>query len=176
MALAPRHRRFALTAHIVSSACWLGAVVVYLVLALTGLTGHDVQTVRAVYPAMELTVWFVLVPASLAVLLTGVVSSLGTPWGLLRHYWVLAKLLLTVLATLVLLVYAQSIGYFADVAAASPPSADLGELRDPTHALHAGGGLLVLLVITALAVYRPRGTTRYGLRRQRARPEQPHVP
>lgn len=165
MALAPRGRRFALTAHIVSSVGWLGAVVVYLVLAVTALVGHDAQTVRAVYPAMELTVDFVIVPASLAALLTGVVCSLGTAWGLLRHYWVLAKLLLTVPATLVLLMYARSIGRFADVAARTGPAdAVPGELRDPTHALHSGGGLLVLLAATALAVYKPRGVTGYGRR------------
>ncbi|WP_031511354.1 membrane protein [Streptomyces megasporus] len=165
MALTPRARRFALTAHIVSSVGWLGAVVVYLVLAVTALTGHDAQTVRAVYPAMELTVGFVIVPASLVSLLTGVICSLGTAWGLLRHYWVLAKLLLTVLATPVLLMYARSIGHVADVTTRTSPSGAVPDaLRDPTHALHSGGGLLVLLAATALAVYKPRGMTGYGLR------------
>jgi hypothetical protein len=41
---------------------------------------------------MELTTWIVIVPLSLAALLTGVVQSLGTPWGLFRHRWIVAKL------------------------------------------------------------------------------------
>lgn len=49
-------------------------------------------------------------PFSLAALLTGVVQSVGTAWGLLRHYWVIAKLLITVLATLLLLVHMQPVG------------------------------------------------------------------
>jgi len=32
--------------------------------------------------------------------------------------------------------------------------------------LHAGGGLLVLLVITVLNMYKPRGLTPYGWRKQ----------
>jgi hypothetical protein len=55
--------------------------------------------------------WFVLVPLSLASLLTGLVQSLGTPWGLFRHYWVLFKLLINVLATIVLLMYMQTLTY-----------------------------------------------------------------
>ncbi|HYN23361.1 MAG TPA: hypothetical protein VE078_20565, partial [Thermoanaerobaculia bacterium] len=59
--------------------------------------------VRAAYLAMELTAWFVIVPLILASLLTGLVQSLGTTWGLFRHYWVLAKLVLTVFVTIVLM-------------------------------------------------------------------------
>jgi len=38
---------------------------------------------------------------SLAALATGLVQSLGTEWGLLRYYWVLGKLFLTIFATIV---------------------------------------------------------------------------
>jgi hypothetical protein len=57
-----------------------------------------------------LTTWIVIVPLSLAALLTGVVQSLGTPWGLFRHRWIVAKLALTVVATVLLLVHTQPIG------------------------------------------------------------------
>jgi hypothetical protein len=54
--------------------------------------------VRAVYIVMEPLGWSVLVPLSLACLLTGLVLSLGTPWGFVRHHWVLITLLINVLA------------------------------------------------------------------------------
>ena len=108
MTMTPRLRKFALTAHVTSSVGWLGAVAVFLALAVAGLTSQDAQTVRAAYLAMELTGWFVLVPLSLASLLTGLVQSLGTAWGLFRHYWVLFKLLINVVATIVLLLYMQT--------------------------------------------------------------------
>jgi hypothetical protein len=62
-----------------------------------GVGSEDAQIVRAAYLAMHLTTWFVIVPLCLAALLTGIVQSLGTTWGLFRHYWVVTKILLTVL-------------------------------------------------------------------------------
>lgn len=101
--MTPRFRKFALTAHITSSVGWLGAVVAYLALATAGLISHDVLIVRAAYLSMELIGWFIIVPFSFAALLSGLVQSLGTQWGLFRYYWILVKFLLTIGATTVLL-------------------------------------------------------------------------
>ena len=167
MAMTPGLRRFALTTHVTASVGWLGAVGGFLALSIVGLTSQDAQTVRAAYLAMESTGWYVLVPLSLASLATGLLQSLVTPWGLLRHYWVLAKLVMTVFATVVLLMYMQTLGYLAGVAAATPVSdGDLSGLRSPSPVLHAGAALLLLLVATTLSVYKPPGMTRYGRRKQ----------
>jgi hypothetical protein len=166
MTMTPRLRKFALTAHVTSSVGWLGAVAGFLALAVAGLTSQDALMVRAAYLAMELTSWFVIVPLSLASPLTGLVQSLGTTWGLFRHYWVLAKLLITIPASIVLLLHMQPIGRIAGVAAETTlSSADLGGLRIQLVA-NAGAALLVLLVATTLSVYKPRGRTRYGRRKQ----------
>src|ERR1700675_3570077 len=115
MPITPGLRKFALTTHVTSSVGWLGAVGAFLPLAIAGLGSQDPQIVRAAYLAMHLTTWFVIVPLSLAALLTGIVESLGTTWGLFRHYWVIAKLGLTLLATIILLVHTQPIGAVAAV-------------------------------------------------------------
>lgn len=164
MAMTPGLRRLALTAHVTASVGWLGAVVVLLALAVIGLTSEDAQTVRGAYLVMEPAAWFVLIPLSFASLLTGLVQSLGTAWGLLRHYWVLFKLLITVFASIVLLLYLDTFRVMAGVAA--DPSAELGVVRNASPVLHASAALLVLLVAMVLAVYKPRGLTRYGQRRQ----------
>jgi hypothetical protein len=165
--MTPGLRKFVLTAHVTFSVGWLGAVAGFLAVAIAGLTSQDPQIVRAAYLTMELTGWFVLVPLSLASLLTGLVQSLGTTWGLFRHYWVLAKLVINVFASIVLLMYMQTLDYFADVAAETTlSSGDLSGLRSPSPVLHAGLALLLLLVATTLAVYKPRGMTRYGQRKQ----------
>jgi hypothetical protein len=104
-----RVRKLALTAHITCSVGWLGAVASFLALSIAGLTREDPQQVHAAYLAMELTTWYVIVPLSLASLVTGVVQALGTAWGLFRHYWVPIKLLMTLLATLILLLHTQPI-------------------------------------------------------------------
>ena len=165
--MTPRVRKFALTAHVTSSVGWVGAVFVFLALAVVGLTSQDAQTVRAAYLVMEPAAWFVLVPSAFASLLTGIVESLGTSWGLFRHYWVLFKFLINAFATVVLLIYMQTFRSMAGVAA--NPSADLDVVRNASPTLHAALALLVLLVATVLAVYKPRGMTPYGLRKQ---PEQ----
>lgn len=170
MIMAPRFRKFALTAHVISSVGWLGAVGVFLAHAVLGVTSHDPQMVRAVYLVMEPAAWLVLVPLAFASLLTGLVQSLATTWGLFRHYWVVFKLLINVFATIVLLMYMQTLGYLADVAAQTTlSSGDLDLLRTPSVVIHAGLALLVLLVATVLAVYKPQGVTPYGWRKQRER-------
>jgi hypothetical protein len=167
MTVTPCLRKLALTAHIVSSVGWLGAVVAFLTLAVAGLSSRDAQAVRAAYLAMELIGWYALVPLSLASLLTGIVQSFGTKWGLLRHYWVLFKLLITVFSTIVLLMYMETLGYLSGVAA--DPAVGLGVVRNPSPVLHAGVGLLLLLVAAVLSVYKPQGMTGYGRRKQHKR-------
>ncbi len=164
MIMPPRLRKFALTAHVTTTVGWLGAVVVFLALAIVGLTSPDAQTVRGAYLVMEPTAWLVLVPLAFASLLTGIVQALGTTWGLFRHYWVLFKLLMALFITIVLLIYMETFSVMADVAV--DPSADLALVRNASPMLHAALALLVLLVATVLAVYKPRGMTRYGWRKQ----------
>jgi hypothetical protein len=163
MTMAPRWRKFALTAHVTCSVGWLGAVVAFLALAVVAVTTDEAPVVRAVYLTAEPITWFVIVPFALASLLTGLIQSLGSTWGLFQHYWVVFKLVLNVLATVVLLMYTRTVSYLADLAA--QPSTDLAELRSPTFALHSGGAVLLLLTATVLAVYKPRGMTQYGRRK-----------
>jgi hypothetical protein len=164
----PGLRKGALTMHVACSVGWLGAVAAFLGLAVAGLTRADALTVRAAYVAMDLTGRYVIVPLCAAALLTGVVQALGTPWGLFRHYWVVIKLLLTVFATLVLLVHMQPISEVADAATRGPLAP--GDLRGVRLQLvaDAGAALVVLLVTTALSVVKPRGLTRHGRRRPQA--------
>jgi len=159
-------RKFVLTAHITFAVGWLGAVAGFLALAVAGLTSQDAQTVRSAYLAMELIARFVIVPLSFAPLLTGPVLSLGTPWGLFRHYWIVVKLLITILSTIILLVHRQPISLLAGAAAETTLfSADLHRLQ-VQMVVASGAALLALLVATTLAVYKPRGMTPYGWRKQ----------
>ena len=162
-------RKACLTAHITSSVGWLGAVAGSLALGVAGLTSQDAPLVRAAYVTMEWTGWYVLVPLSFASLLTGLLVSLGTRWGLFRHYWIVVKLVMNLFATFVLLLYMQTLGYLADLASASEfAGTDISGLRSASPVIHAGGALVLLLVAVTLSVYKPPGMTRYGQRKQRA--------
>jgi hypothetical protein len=162
----PSLRKFALTTHLTLSVGWIGAVAAYLVMVLAAMTSEDTQTLRAAWIAMGLIGWDLLLPLALASLLTGFVMSLGTKWGLFRHYWVLISLVLTIVATVVLLQHMKTVSFFAGMAAETG-GADVGGLRGALRGelLHAGVGMLVLLVIEALNVYKPQRMTPYGRRK-----------
>ncbi len=167
MTLKPRLRRFVLTAHVIFAVGWLGAVAAFLALAIAGLTSQDAQMVQSVYLAMNLIARFVILPLSLVpLLLTGPVLSLGTPWGLFRHYWILVKLLINILSTFILLQHMQPISLLAVAAAKTTVfSTDLHGLQ-VEMVVASAAALVALLVATALAVYKPRGLTSYGWRKQ----------
>src|SRR5262245_36514651 len=161
-------RKFVLTTHVTSSVGWLGSVAAFLALSIAGLSSSDSQMVRGAYLAMHLTTWYVIVPFCLASLLTGVVDGLGTPWGLFRHYWVVTKLLLTVVATVILFVHTQPIDRVAAVVATTGLSPhDLLQVRRQLVG-DASAALFVLLATTALSIYKPWGLTAYGVRVQMA--------
>ncbi|MFF5218411.1 DUF2269 domain-containing protein [Micromonospora sp. NPDC000442] len=152
--------------HAVTSLGWLGAVVVFLVLALAALRGDDPLVMRAACLAMDLAVRFAIVPLAVASLLSGVVSSLVSPWGLVRHWWVLIKLAIVVVATAVLIMQVEPVAALADATVASPPTADGMQWREAVVSLvvHAVGGLVILLTATVLAIYKPRGATGFAAR------------
>jgi hypothetical protein len=163
--MGPRLRKFALAAHLAVSVGWIGAVAAYITLDVAAATGEDARTLRVAYLAMEMIARYVIVPSAFAALVTGLVVSLWTKWGLFRHYWVLISFLLTMIATAVLLGEIPTISYLADIAADPTSSGD--DLRALGGTLvHSVGGTVVLLVVLMLNVYKPQGMTRYGWRKQ----------
>jgi hypothetical protein len=161
MQMAPAIRRVALTLHVVCSVGWIGAAAAYLALAVAAGTSQEVLTVRAAWIVMQLTGWYVLVPLGCLAFLTGLLMSLGTPWGLLRHYWVLIALLLTTLTLAVLLLHMPTVTRAADLARSAGDAAAVTLGGD---VVHPALGLVALVV--ALNIHKPRGLTRFGQRRQ----------
>ena len=164
----PALRKGMLALHLTCSLGWLGAVVAYLVLDVTVSTSDDVVAVRSAWFAMGQVTSAVIVPLAAAALVTGLVMSLGTKWGLFRHWWVLISLALTVVALLVLWSQAGLIKGVADLAA-DTQVADSRLLAVPGTLPHSLGGLLVLVVIQVLNVYKPQGLTPYGWRKEQER-------
>ena len=160
-------RRLFVTLHLTTSVGWLGAVVTFLCVAIIGLSSADEATVRGAYLVMDPAARVVLVPLAHASLLTGIVVSVGTPWGLFRHYWVILKLLITVFSTAILLVYMTTFRQMAGLAA--DPSVDLAIVRNPSPVVHAALALVLLIIATVLGVYKPFGLTALGRRRDRGR-------
>jgi hypothetical protein len=168
----PALRKFALATHLAFSVGWIGAVIAYLALSLAAMTSRETQMVRAAWIGMELTGWYVIVPLALASWLTGLLMALGTKWGLFRHYWVLFSFVLTTFATVILLLHMPDVSVLVDMARETEGAAlDSGgehvlSRLSQGDLLHPGLGLAVLLLIQVLNVYKPRGMTRYGWRKE----------
>ena len=149
--------------HLTVSVGWIGAVLCYLALGVAAVSNQDAQTIRSAWLGMEVMGWFVIVPLAVASLVTGIFISLGTKWGLFRHYWVVVSLTLTLFSVVVLLLHMPTVTSTANVAR----DADLATLRSLGGDLfHPGIGLVVLLVVQVLNVYKPQGLTKYGWRKQ----------
>jgi hypothetical protein len=158
MNMTPRFQKLGLLAHITFAVGWFGAVVPYLALAITAVTRDDEQTSRAAYLSMALIGWFVIVPFSVAALLSGLIQSLGTRWGLFRHWWIVAKLALTIFACVILFQHMRDVSRVALMAREATVSREA--LR--SEFVHSAGGLLVLFGIMTLSVFKPWGMTAYG--------------
>jgi hypothetical protein len=131
----------------------------YLALGVAAEVSMQPQVVRSAWIGMELSGWFVIVHLACLAFLTGLVLSFRTPWGLVKHYWVVIALVLTTLSLAVLLLHMPSVSTLAglaqtaDDAAASQLGGDV---------LHPALGLPVLIAVTVLNVHKPRGLTRTG--------------
>jgi hypothetical protein len=126
---------------------------------------EDLMLLSDSFLIMELIGWYVLVPLCVASLGTGLIMSLGTQWGLFRHYWVLVKFVITVLAAIILFMYTQTLEQLG--AMARDTTLTINDLRNGSPVLHSGLAVLALLVNTTLSLYKPRGMTKYGRRKKR---------
>jgi hypothetical protein len=159
--VSPGIRKCILAVHISVSVGWIGAAAVYLLLVAGAMTSTDSQVWRVAWGMLALIGWSVLIPLAALALLTGVAIALYTSWGIVRHYWVLASLLLTALATIVLVRHMFDVSAMARLAVTvADPSALRAGFRN--ELIHAGLGLAVLIGIEVLNVYKPRGLTPFG--------------
>lgn len=165
MTMTPEVRKLALTAHVTVSVGWIGAVLCYVVVVIAAMTSADDYALRSAWAVFELLGWYVIVPLAFASLLSGLLMSLGTHWGLVRHYWTMLSFALTAIAIVVLVRHMVTVSAFADLAAEGGP-ADASNLREALRGelLHGGIGLLILLAIEAINIYKPRGTTPFARR------------
>ncbi len=143
-----RPYKLALTAHVLGSVGWFGVSVFVLFAFVASQVTGDAALSNALLRTVETSPWL-SVPVGLIAAATGVLLSLGTKWGLIRHWWVVAKI---AIAVIVVVTDAFVLGHAAHdhLAGASAP----GDLYGPTIA-HA----VVLAVATLLSVLKPRGRT-----------------
>ena len=93
--LATRPRTIVRAVHVLASVGWLGLVVVMLVLSAAALTTDDGTVMHFVYQLMDRIGSPVIPIFAVTTLVTGFALSVATPWGLLRHWWIVIKLVVS---------------------------------------------------------------------------------
>ncbi|MEZ4616013.1 MAG: hypothetical protein R2867_10995 [Caldilineaceae bacterium] len=161
--LPPTWRKLTLVLHVVSGIGWMGVDMALLVLLLTALTTDDPALIASGFNAIRMIVPVAVPPLSLAILATGLLLGLGTPWGLLRYWWVLVKLILSLIMTVLVFVALVPGVNEINVLVAGGSSADalratLGDL--PTGLLFPPVvSFLMLGTATVLSLFKPWGRT-----------------
>ncbi|MBU5672149.1 hypothetical protein [Paenibacillus brevis] len=167
MTMSQSLRKLVLTLHVITAMIWLGSAAAYIPIAAYVLNNQDTDMIRSAIQIMSLVANYIVVPVAFATLLTGAALSLGTKWGLIRHYWILIKLLLTLFAVFMLIAYTQELSHAASIASQGIlSSADIAVLKAPIHLTHPSGSVFIVIMATVLSVYKPKGMTKYGWRKQ----------
>jgi dipeptide/tripeptide permease len=159
--LAGRSRKVWLTAHIGFSVGWLGAAYCMLVLGTVGLLAGDLPLRIAAYQLMHLFDEAVNIPLGLSMLATGLVVSLRTRWGLVRHRWVLTKFVAGTLT--LILAPLLSVPRVEAAVAGLRAGTGLGTL--PVEIVSVSVAVVTTLTaMTAVSVFKPWGPTRWAAR------------
>lgn len=155
-------RLLILVIHDILAVGWIGIWACLIALGLTGLYTRDPALLKAAYLAAGLFGSLFITPVSLGTLVTGLLLSFGTKWGLVRYYWVLVKFVLTLILTVGSNFILKSRLHHAVVQSLqiSPQQTSVGEGREIVHATLIS--ISLLLAATVLSIYKPWGKTRFG--------------
>lgn len=152
MKLAPRTRKALLTLHIVTSVGWLGVDLVLLTLGIAGLSGVEPDVV---YPAAGLVGRMLFAPLGVLAWVVGVLSAVLTPWRLLRHWWVVVKLVITtVMLGLILLALYPTLTDAAELGATLTSRQRIDLVIAPSVSS------TLMIIATVLSTYKPWGRLR----------------
>src|SRR4051794_8209349 len=145
--LTPAARRAVLTVHIIASVGLLGDCALIVATNVRAATTADPQLAASSYELLGMFTVLFGIPLSFTSLLSGVALGLGSKWGVVRHGWVAAKLVLQVG---VILVGALVLGPGTDAMRDGTGGAEARLIAGSAYDVAA------LLVATGLSVFKPR--------------------
>jgi hypothetical protein len=141
-------RRAVLTAHILTACGWFGMAVLVALAPIAAARTADTVLASGLHRLVGTAVW-VTVPTGLGALATGVVLGLGTTWGVVRHWWVVVKLVINLAIVLTDVALVRVVAHTAFTTGSAPVP-----LYGSTIA-----HVVLLAGATALSVYKPGGRT-----------------
>jgi hypothetical protein len=149
-------RKWLVAAHILVGVGWFGIVAAKLVLEIVATPTGERDIARAGYVFLAALDRAVFPPAAIATLITGIVLSVGTAWGLFRYWWIVVKLALTIA---VIVTGVAFVGAWTQ--AAMTPAADTAVGATSRWLIGAAvAHLLMLGAATVISVIKPWGQIR----------------
>ncbi|HWE92041.1 MAG TPA: DUF2269 family protein [Pseudonocardiaceae bacterium] len=163
-----RSRKAVLTVHLIASVGWIGADLGLLALAIVALTTDTPRVGQAATMAMAYLATWISGILSVSALISGILLSLATPWGLFRHYWVVVSLVLNLLTAL-LVNFALGPLYrgmeaLVLAAPASTPVANIIGTQRIELIAPPCVAFVVLTAVTIINVYKPWGRISWRIR------------
>jgi hypothetical protein len=165
--LSRRARRIWLILHVGFSVGWLGVALTMTALAVIGWAADSPGVRHGAYELLHVVDLAVAIPSMALSLTTGLVVSLGTKWGLIRHWWVMTKFAISVSIPLIAGTVESALADELTLRTADPT----GQPGGTGIALVAclGGFTLALWAATILSVTKPWEQTAWGRRAAQAR-------
>ncbi len=158
--LSPRARKVWLTLHVGISVGWLGLGLAMSALALTGLLAETHAVRHGAYELMHIFDLTIVIPSMMLSIITGLVTALCTPWGLLKHWWVLVKFVISLAIPAAAAAF-QARWIIELAARTQDPAAQPGGLGVAVAVCMVCYTTL-LWTATTLSVVKPWGRTRWG--------------
>ncbi|MGN9796113.1 DUF2269 family protein [Streptomyces sp. OZ13] len=163
--LSRRGRRLTLAVHVVTSVGWVGLSLAMAVLAVMGYTTEDAAVAKGVYYAMYVFDDTCVTVFSITAALSGILLSCGTKWGLLLHWWIIVKWVITLFMTIFAWFVIHPIVMQATENTATAGGAPPEPGWPADFLLWSVPVLFALLTVAAVvSVYKPWGRTSRGRR------------
>ncbi len=162
--------------HAISGIGWMGVDVALFVLLMNARTTDDPALVASAFNAIAMIVPVAVPPLSLGVLVTGLLLGLGTRWGLIRYWWVLVKLTLSLIMTLLVFTsLLPAVTGFAVLSAANLSAEALRASLDPLPTMLMFPPVVsfsMLGIAALLSIFKPWSRTPWSreTRPERTRP------
>lgn len=152
-------RKLLRVVHFLFTGGWIGGTAAMAFLAVLGAVTTDPETRRATYAVMSRLDMAFIVPLVLGSITSGVALAMRTPWGLFKHRWIVAKLVLAV--AMVVFAVSTVMRWVQRLASASAHGDHDGLAALAARLVVAAViFLLGLVTVVAIAVFKPGATRR----------------
>lgn len=155
-------RKWLLALHLIFSGIMIGGAVAFLIFSITAASTDDEGVLKACYFCMYVLAKTSIRASTIGALVTGILLSVLTRWGLFRFYWIMVKEVLTLLA-----VALGPVGmYYWSLKAMTLTSAEgLNAIKNPVFIVNNGQlwtgialQIISLTAIFAISVFKPWGS------------------